>query len=125
MKPYSLDLRQKVIDAYEAKEDSQRGLAKRFKIGFSTVQRLLKRYHAGEGIAPKPHGGGQSAKLSEPQLEQVKAIIESNNDATLVELCELTAEKLHVRLSRSTMGRISQKLGFSRKKTTAVKLTRE
>ncbi len=55
MKPYSLDLRQKVIDAYEAKEDSQRGLAKRFKIGFSTVQRLLKRYHAGEGIAPKPH----------------------------------------------------------------------
>ena len=32
MKSYSIDLRQKVIDAYEAKEDSQRRLAKRFKI---------------------------------------------------------------------------------------------
>ena len=118
MKPYSLDLRQKVITAYEPKEDSQRGLAKRFKIGFSPVQRLLKRYQAGDGIAPKPHGGGQNAKLSEPQLAQVKAIIEGNNDATLVELCELTVAKLHVRLSRSTMGRITQKLGCSRKKTT-------
>ena len=118
MKAYSIDLRQKVIDAYEAKEDSQRGLAKRFKIGYSTVQRLLKRYQAGDGIAPKPYGGGQSAKLSDPQLEQVKVIIEANNDATLVELCELTAEKLQVNLSRSTMGRITQKLGFSRKKNT-------
>ena len=116
MKAYSLDIRQKVIDAYEAQEDSQRGLAKRFKVGLSTVQRWLKRYQAGDGIAPKPYGGGQSAKLSEPQLEQVKAIIERNNDATLVELCELTVKELHVQISRSTMGRITQKLGFSRKK---------
>ena len=61
-------------------------------------------------IAPKPHGGGQSAKLSAPQLEQVKAIIEGNNDATLVELCELVAEQLQVPVSRSTMGRITQKI---------------
>ena len=119
MKAYSLDLRQKVIDAYEAKEDSQRGLAKRFKVGFSTIQRWLKRYQAGDGIAPKPHGGGQSAKLSESQLEQVKVIIERNNDATLVELCELTVKELNVQVSRSTMGRITQKLGFSRKKNTS------
>ena len=118
MKAYSIDLRQKVIDAYEAKEDSQRRLAKRFKIGYSSVQRWLKQYYAGEGITPKPHGGGQSAKLSPPQLEQVKAIIEDNNDATLVELCERVAEKLEVPVSRSTMGRITQKLGFSRKKNT-------
>ena len=116
MKAYSLDIREKVIDAYEAKEDSQRGLAKRFKVGLSTVQRWLKRYQAGDGIAPKPHGGGQSAKLSELQLEQVKTIIEQNNDATLVELCELTVKELHVQVSRSTMGRITKKLGFSRKK---------
>ena len=117
MKSYSIDLRQKVIDAYEAKEDSQRRLAKRFKIWYSSVQRWLKQYYVGEGIAPKPHGGGQSAKLSASQLEPVKAIIEGNNDATLFELCERVDEKLQVTVSRSTMGRITQQLGFSQKKT--------
>ena len=55
--------------------------------------------------------------MSASQLEPVKAIIEGNNDATLFELCERVDEKLQVTVSRSTMGRITQQLGFSQKKT--------
>jgi transposase len=44
MKAYSLDLRQKVIDAYNRKEGSQRQLAKRFSVSLSLIQDLLKRY---------------------------------------------------------------------------------
>jgi transposase len=41
--PYSTDLRQRVIDAYNAKEGSLRQLADRFKVSLSFVQRLICR----------------------------------------------------------------------------------
>jgi transposase len=43
-------------------------------------------------------------------------IIETNNDATLEELCGLLEEKLQVKVSRATMGRITQQLNYSVKK---------
>jgi transposase len=43
MKPYSLDLRQKVVQAYKQGNNSYRQLAKRFQVSLSFVQRLLKR----------------------------------------------------------------------------------
>jgi transposase len=43
-------------------------------------------------------------------------LIESNNDATLEELCDLLEEKIGIRVSRATMGRITQRLNYSVKK---------
>ena len=49
--PYSIDLRQRVIDAYKAKEGSQRQLAERFKVSLSFVKRLICRYRdTGQGV---------------------------------------------------------------------------
>ena len=42
MKPYSLDLRQKIVVAYENKEGSIRQLAKRFKVSPDCVRRLQR-----------------------------------------------------------------------------------
>ena len=42
--PYSIDLRQRVINAYEAKEGSQRQIAQRFQVSQSFVKRLIYRY---------------------------------------------------------------------------------
>ncbi|MHC5746513.1 MAG: hypothetical protein ACYTXT_32400 [Nostoc sp.] len=50
------------------------------------------------------------------QLTLVKLLIESDNDATLVELCEQLEQKTQVKISRSTMGRVTQKLNLTRKK---------
>lgn len=68
MKAYSIDLRQKVIDAYNGQQGSQRQLAKRFSVSLSFVQDLLKRYRKDGTIEPKPHGGGKSAKLNSEQM---------------------------------------------------------
>jgi transposase len=40
MKPYSLDLRQKIVDAYACGDISQRKLAKNFGVTLSFVQNL-------------------------------------------------------------------------------------
>jgi putative transposase len=44
MKSYSLDLRKKIIGAYEKRDRSQRELAKNFGAAPSFIQKLLKRY---------------------------------------------------------------------------------
>ncbi|MGH8002364.1 MAG: helix-turn-helix domain-containing protein, partial [Brasilonema sp.] len=43
MKAYSIDLRQKIIDAYNSK-DSFRNIAKRFSVSRSFIQKLVSRY---------------------------------------------------------------------------------
>ena len=75
MKPYSLDLRQKVVEAYSNKEGSFRRLAKRFKVSLSFIQRLIKRYREEGTIAPKTGGGGPTSQL-EPYTQQIHLLVE-------------------------------------------------
>ncbi|WP_246163648.1 MULTISPECIES: helix-turn-helix domain-containing protein [Brasilonema] len=116
MKAYSTDLRKKVIDAYKNQEGSQRNLAKRFSVSLTFIQKLLKQYRNTGTVEPKPHGGGNTAKLSSEQMVLVAALIEEDNDAILVELCDRLEGRTGVKVSRSTMGRITQKLNLTRKK---------
>ena len=116
MKPYSIDLRKKIIDIYEQEDISVRKLAQRFQVAKSFIQKLLKQYQETGDISPKIQGGSPPTKLQEEELIALIEIIESNNDATLVELCELLQEKTGIRVSRSTMGRITLQLNYSVKK---------
>lgn len=116
MKAYSTDLRQKVIDAYKNQEGSQRNLAKRFSVSLTFIQKLLKQYRNSGTVEPNAHGGGNTAKLSSEQMALVVALIEEDNDAILVELCDRLEERTDVKVSRSTMGRITQKLNLTPKK---------
>ena len=116
MKAYSLDLRQKIIDVYEQEEISQRRLAKRFNVALSFIVKLLKQYRTTGDISPKPFNGGVKLKLSPENLVVLADLIENNNDATLDELCQMLKEKLGVRISRATMGRMTQRLKLTVKK---------
>lgn len=116
MKAYSTDLREKVMNAYKNREGSQRELAKRFSVSLSFVQSLLRRYRSSGTVEPKPHGGGQSAKLNSEEVALITALVEEDNDAILVELCSRLEERTGVKVSRATMGRITQKLNLTRKK---------
>ena len=119
MKAYSVDLRQKVIDAYNQQEGSQRQLAKRFRVSLTFIENLLKRYHIDGKLSRFAHGGGRSAKLNPEQEAVLATLVEEDNDAILVELCDRLEERVSVRISRATMGRIVQKLKLTRKKNSA------
>jgi transposase len=95
---------------------SIRSLAQRFYVAKSFVQKLIKQYKETGDIHPYPQGGSPEPKLKEEQLVDLVEIIEANNDATLEELCDLLEDKVQVRVSRATMGRITQKLNYSVKK---------
>lgn len=119
MKPYSVDLRQKIMDAHNQQEGSQRQLAKRFRVSLTFIESLLKRYRTDGTVEPRAHGGGRSAKLNPEQEAVLATLIEEDNDAILVELCERLEQRVGVRISRATMGRIVQKLKLTRKKNSA------
>lgn len=118
MKPYSVDLRQRVIDAYEHNEGSQRELAERFKVSLFFVQSLFKRYRREKTIEPKPHTGGFASKLAE-HLNLIEQLVEQDNDATLEELCFQLEQQTDLKVSVSTMCRALQQLNLTRKKTTS------
>jgi transposase len=119
MKPYSIDFRQKIIQVYENEKTSIRKLAQRFQVAKSFIQKLLKQYQETGSIEPKPQGGSPPTRIPQEQLITLIEIVESNNDATLEELCELFQHKTSIEVSRATMGRVTLQLSYSVKKNSS------
>ena len=80
---------------------------------------MLKRYRTDGTVEPRARGGGRLAKLSPEQEAVLATLVEEDNDAILVELCDRLEQRVSVRISRATMGRIVQKLKLTRKKNSA------
>jgi transposase len=110
MKPYSDDLRSRIIKSYSSHEGSQRQLAVRYCVSLSFVRDLLKRLRETGRGEPKPHGGGRRCKVDEEGLELIRRLLNEAPDATLEKMCEMFAAQRHVYVSRSTMSRIILKL---------------
>jgi putative transposase len=116
MKPYSLDLRQKIIDTYEEGKISQRELAKQFKVALSFIQKLVKQNRETGNIAAKVRTEQTPTKLNAQQLEILEQLVEENNDATLAELRQLLYQKTGVLIGRSTVDRMLGRINITLKK---------
>ncbi len=116
MKPYSNDLRQKVVEAYKKGEGSMRKLARRFSVSLSFVWLLMQRYRETGGVAPKAHGGGQARKLTLYDEVVLEQLVKDHPAATLMELSELLKDKTEAEVSASTIGLTLRRRGITRKK---------
>lgn len=119
MQPYSLDLRQKIVDTYSDGNLSQRQIAKQFRVAYSFVRKLIKQHRETGNIQPKRRIEQTPTKLTADQLNDLNLIVEANNDATLAELCDLLDQKVGVWIGVSTMFRMVEKLNLTLKKNTA------
>src|SRR5262245_60036889 len=124
MKAYSIDLRQRIVDAYKKAEGSAQELAKRFKVARKTVYNYLNLEHETGSVAPRPHGGGPEPKLDEAGVQEVRAVLEETNDRTLAEVAEELDARLKVRVSPSTVHRVVDRLGLPRKKKHSARASR-
>ena len=114
-KAYSLDLRERVWQAWQAGEGSQRELARRFHVSASFVRDLSRRFRTSGGVAPKTHGGGRQSLADAALLAQVQAQVAAQNDATNAEHHQRLLAAGYV-LSRATTGRLLLGLRLTRKK---------
>jgi transposase len=117
MKAYSLDLRQKILRAYDQRLGSQRALAALFGVSQSFVEKLLRRRRTTGDIAPRPHAGGRRAICNEAALTVVRYLVHAQPDATLAELCERLLAQRGLHVSVPTMGRLVIALRLPRKKS--------
>ena len=113
---YSLDLRKKIFSAWQAKEGSQRELAKRFNVSLSFIRDLSSQYRKTGEITPKQQGGDRRSKLKEKEKELLKKIIEEKNDIYLEEIQKKIQEQTGIEVSVSSLCRTLQKMQLRRKK---------
>ena len=121
MRPYSDDLRKRVVDAYLAKEGTMLALAERFFVSESFVTKLWVRWLETGSTDPRPHGGGKARVLEAADLKAIEQILKVKPDSTLPELCAALAERRGKSVSCPTMSRALAGLGKSRKKNASGK----
>jgi transposase len=115
--PYSLDLREKLIRAYEQGRGSQRALAQVFGVSRGFVEQLWDRYRSTGEFAPKPHGGGPRARIDGHAEGRLRQWVEEQPDATLEELCTRLQAATRIKVSPSRLCRVLQRLDLPRKKS--------
>jgi transposase len=112
MRPYSQDLRQRIIDTVGRGEGTVLQIAQRFLVSVSFVTRLLQLHRSSGSVEPRPHGGGNPAVLTADDFEHLREFIRKRPDATLQEC----AAHLGTPCSLVTISRALTKLGLPRKK---------
>ena len=122
MKAYSIDLRERVIEAVKGQEESQPEVARRFCVSLSFVEKLWKQFRDTGNVEIKPHGGGRKRVLAGERVWLVQEI-RSQPDASLEELCERVAEIHGVKASLSMMCRELERLGLGLKKSPCMPLS--
>jgi len=103
MKPYSKDLRVRVLAAVDAGKPREE-VAKTFSVSMPTIKRWLKRRRDTGDVKPKPIPGRPSRKGAMLQHWLPKHL-EANHDLTLEEHREAFEEELGEAVSTSTVGR--------------------
>jgi transposase len=114
-KPYSADLRERVVGAVEDGE-TRREAADHFRISTSSAVRWHQRWKADGSLAARARGGSHSPL--DDHLAEIVAIVEEQCDRTLD---EIVAEMRRRRLSgsRTALFRFLERHGITLKKSPA------
>jgi transposase len=116
MKPYSQDLRDRIIQALEAGTATQQAIAARFCVSVSFVEKLWQRWCRSGSSAAKPHAGGRQRHLKD-HLELLRSEVAKQPDATLVELRDRVVAAQGPQVSTATICRALQRLKVPLKKS--------
>ncbi len=122
--PYSLDLRERIVQAYRNKEGTMREIAERFEVDTNTVFNLVRLARQTGQLAPRPHGGGARAKVDEAMRRTLADAVALSNDLTEKELAAELEHQHGVVVSRATVGVALRRMGLTRKKNTSRHRTR-
>lgn len=116
MKALSVDLRQRIVDAYHDGEGTQAALADRFRVGKASVERLVRLKRETGALAAKPHGGGRTAHITEADREDLLATFERAPDTRQSDLADRFAAEGRP-VSQQTVSRALRRLAITRKKS--------
>ena len=115
-KPYSQDLRDRVLDAVDKEGMSRRAAADRFGIGESSAIRWIRRLLEAGSRMPAGTGGHRASKLA-PHRAFIEAALAEQPDLTQQALCDRLLAEREVRADTSMMSRFLRREGITFKKS--------
>jgi transposase len=113
MKPYSVDLRQKIVEALSS-GTTKAQVARAFSLGLSTVKRYAGKAERGEGLTLRKRSG-KRRKVDGTLKRLLERDLQERPTATLSQRRELLAGVAELEVSDSTVSRTLRRMGFSRK----------
>lgn len=88
MRALSMDLRGRIVSAYEAGEGSHSALAKRFSVSKAVVGKLVRQQRELGTLQPQVHRCGRKPVIQGEKLEELREHLAEHPDATLEERIE-------------------------------------
>ena len=113
MRAYSIDLRERVVTACDARDGTREQIAARFSVSVSWVRKLIRRRRETGSIAPRPRGGGRAPAFDAEAGRRLREAVRADDDSTLQEL----ARAAGVACCASAVHRALERLGITRKKS--------
>lgn len=97
----SLDLRERIVAAYDGQEGTRDDIAQRFRVSLGMVKKLIQqRRHTGE-LGHRHHRAGRKPMLVAGHRQQMRSLLAQKPDLTLKELraamtLECSLQAIHV-----------------------------
>jgi transposase len=117
MQAYSLDLRERVVSAYERGGGTLAEIAVQFAVGQTFVKKMLRQKRETGSLGRLPQRAGVKKKLSDAHRQWLAQQVKAEPDSTLGELQEQLGGEENVQVSQATICRELQALRLARKKS--------
>jgi transposase len=114
MRAYSQDLRQHVLRAVDDGQ-SRAEIIELFQVSRATIKRYVKQRRETGTVLPRPIPGRPSKKGAALQMG-VQELLESHLEASQEDYCQWWEEEHGMHVSRASMSRAIQTLGWIRNK---------
>ncbi len=114
MKPYSEDLRRRIVKAVQEGGMSRAGAARLFDVSLSSVKRYARIAERGASLEPRK-GGGRPPKVDETTEKLLEEDVQKRPAATVSERRRFLERLTGKSLGDSTIRRVLKRLGFSQK----------
>jgi transposase len=112
MRTISLDLRERILAAYDNDAGTRADMARRFRVSLGLVKKLLQQRRRTGDIAPRHRYSGRKPMIVATHRSQLRALLHQKNDLTLKELRGATGLKCSLQAINVVLG----KLGLTYKK---------
>jgi transposase len=86
MKTLSLDLRERILAAYDAGETTREQVGRRFQVSEGMVKKLLQQRRRYGEIGPRHHRCGRKPRILTEHRQRLRQLVSEKPDRTLAEL---------------------------------------
>ena len=91
MKTLSVDLRERILASYDAREGTREETANRYRVSLGMVKKLLQQRRKTGDIRPRHHYSGRKPKILDAHRRRMRDLLSLQPDMTLAELRQATA----------------------------------